>query len=63
MTKAITTISCKLSNANPVSSWMGERLTLPGAVEFSSIFFFSSVSVPALSLDERKGNQTEYNMP
>ena len=36
----------KLSNANPVSAWMGERLTLPGAVDFSCIFF-SSFSVPA----------------
>ena len=41
---------------------MGERLTLPGAVEFSSIFFFT-FSVPALSLDESKGNHTEYDMP
>ena len=38
--------SMKLSNANPVSAWMGERLTLPGAVDFSCIFF-SSFSVPA----------------
>ena len=28
----------KLSNANPVSAWMGERLTLAGAEEFSCIF-------------------------
>ena len=39
--------SMKLSNANPVSAWMGERLTLPGAVDFSCIFFSSSFSVPA----------------
>ena len=32
--------SMKLSNANPVSAWMGERLTLPGAVDFSCILFF-----------------------
>ena len=32
--------SMKLSNANPVRAWMGERLTLPGAVDFSCIFFF-----------------------
>ena len=32
--------SMKLSNAYPVSAWMGERLTLPGAVDFSCIFFF-----------------------
>ena len=30
--------SMKLSNANPVSAWMGERLTPAGAVEFSCIF-------------------------
>ena len=36
----------KLSNANPVSTWMGERLTLPGAVDFLCICF--SFSVPAL---------------
>ena len=30
----------KLSNANPVSTWKGERLTLPGAVDFSGIFVF-----------------------
>ena len=28
-----------LSNANSVSAWIGERLTLPGAVAFSCIFF------------------------
>ena len=48
--------SMKLSNANPVSAWMGERLTPAGAVEFSCIFtlfyffliyfFSSSFSVP-----------------
>ena len=32
--------SMKLSNANPVSAWMCERLTLTGAVDFSCIFFF-----------------------
>ena len=31
--------SMKLSNANPVSAWVGERLTLSGAVDFSCIFF------------------------
>ena len=30
----------KFSIANPVSTWMGERLTLPGAVDFSCFFFF-----------------------
>ena len=39
--------SMKLSNANPVSAWMGERLTLPGAVDFSCIFFLLLLSVPA----------------
>ena len=32
--------SVKLSNANPVSTWIGERLTLLGVVELSCIFFF-----------------------
>ena len=38
--------SMKLCNANPVSAWMGDRLTLPGAVDFSCIllFFFCSCS-------------------
>ena len=27
--------SMKLGNANPVSAWMGEHLTLPGAVDCS----------------------------
>ena len=27
--------SVKLSNANPVSTWIGERLTLLGVVDFS----------------------------
>ena len=31
-------ILMKLSNANPVSTWMGERLTLPGAVDYQCIF-------------------------
>ena len=39
--------SMKLSNANPVSAWMGERLTLPCAVDFSCIFFLFCFSVPA----------------
>ena len=40
--------SMKLSNANPVSAWIGERLTIPGAVDFSFIFFFLLLlSVPA----------------
>ena len=49
--------SMKLSNANPASSWMGERLTLPGAVEFSRIFFlfllllFLSMKVKAIILN------------
>ena len=38
--------SVKLSNANPVSAWIGERLTLPGVVDFSCILF--SCSVPVL---------------
>ena len=43
--------SMKLSNANPISAWMGERLTLPGAVDFSCIFVSSfTVSAPFLSL-------------
>ena len=40
--------SVKLSNANPVSAWIGECLTLMGVVDFSCIFFFfcaCSVSV------------------
>ena len=38
--------SMKLSNANPVSAWMGERLTLPGAVDFNVFFrlFFCACS-------------------
>ena len=39
--------SMKLSNANPVSAWVGERLTVSGAVDFSCICFFSSFSVSA----------------
>ena len=39
--------SVKLSNANPVSTWIGERLTLLGVVDFSCIFFFF---VPVLFL-------------
>ena len=30
--------SVKLSNANPVSAWIGEHLTLPDAVDFSCLF-------------------------
>ena len=40
--------SVKLSNTNPVSAWIGERLTLPGVVDFSCILF--SCSVPVLFL-------------
>ena len=32
--------SMKLSNANSVSTWIGVRLTLPGAVDFFQYFFF-----------------------
>ena len=32
--------SVKLSNANPVSTCIGERLTLLDVVDFSCIFFF-----------------------
>ena len=32
-------LSVKLSIANPVSTWIGERLTLPAAVDFSCLFF------------------------
>ena len=32
--------SVKLSNANPVSTWIGERLTLLAVVDFSCIFYF-----------------------
>ena len=32
-------LSIKLSIANPVSTWIGERLTLPAAVDFSRSFF------------------------
>ena len=32
--------SVKLSNANPVSTWLGERLTLPSTADFSCFFFF-----------------------
>ena len=36
--------SVKLSNANPVRTWIGERLTLLGVVDFSRFFpFFVSV--------------------
>ena len=37
--------SVKLSNANPVTTWIGERLTLLGVVDFSCIFFFCACSV------------------
>ena len=40
--------SVNLSNANPVSTWIGERLSLMGVVDFSCIFF--SFSVPGLFL-------------
>ena len=40
--------SVKLSNTNPVSAWIGERLTLPGVVDFSCILF--SCFVPVLFL-------------
>ena len=33
-------LSVKLSNANPVSTWISERLTLLGVVDFSCILFF-----------------------
>ena len=42
--------SMKLSNANPVSAWMGERLTLPGAVDFSCIFFLLFLCLLLFSL-------------
>ena len=32
--------SVKLSNANPVSTWIGERLTLPSTADFSCFFVF-----------------------
>ena len=32
--------SVKLSNANPVSAWIGERLTLPSTADFSCFFVF-----------------------
>ena len=42
--------SMKLSNANPVSAWMGKRLTLPGAVDFSCIFFLHFLCLLLFSL-------------
>ena len=33
-------ISMELSNANTASTWMGERLTLQGTIDFSCIFVF-----------------------
>ena len=30
--------SVKLSNANPVSTWIGERLTLPSTADISCLF-------------------------
>ena len=33
--------SVKLSNANSVRTWIGERLTLLGVVDFSRVFLFS----------------------
>ena len=32
--------SVKLSNANPVSTWIDERLTLPSTADFSCFFLF-----------------------
>ena len=32
--------SVKLSNANPVSTWIGERLTLPSTADISCLFVF-----------------------
>ena len=47
----ILVFSVKLSNANPVSTWIGERLTLLAVVDFSCIFyFFFFLSAPVLFL-------------
>ena len=40
----------KLSNDNPVRTWIGKRLTLLGVVDFSCIFFPFSASVLFLFL-------------
>ena len=42
--------SVKLSNANPVNTWIGERLTLPSTADFSCFFVFFFVVFPAYSL-------------
>ena len=44
--QSVLVFSVKLSNSNPVSTWIGKRLTLLGVVDFSCIFV--SFSVPVL---------------
>ena len=62
--------SMKLSKANPGSTWMGERLTGPGIVDFSDTCFVSffctcsvSFSLHFIIIEKSKTNHTEYDVP
>ena len=64
--KELSPFQC-LSNANPVSTWMGERLTLAKAVDFFGYFCFL-LSVPAVLfspviMEKSKNSHTEYDVP
>ena len=54
----------ELSNVDPVSTWMGERLTLQGTVDFSVIFvfYFSTCCFFLIIMEKSKSNYTEYDV-